>query len=691
MDELEKALSDLAQRAVGAARQVVEKAAEADQGRYAPAEYQSAKRALDTAVTALADKNYAAAIETAARAGEAGQEAYAAATLAHAREKLEAASGEAAAGRAAGAESFAPQLLAAGESAQSEAAALVAEESGEAALAAAERALTSFSGARLFKIRAAEAARAAAETAQAPSLEAAAFAAADQTLAAAREAMDAHRYDEANRLADQAAAQFASAESRSWERRVAELAPQAEGEIAFLTNNLAVQYATDYFRPALDAFLDMRGNRAAGLYKEAYAAGERCLVEAGKARGQLEASLESVVARETRRLEQLGEIVSDEVGIAMAESGRAAGRTAVVTRRTGDLRASFVAYENLSKALDGAVAQVVTRNRQVMYAQRKAQLDAWRATGAEPLAAATFKSLSEQIESLLAGPAPLANNERIRGADQQIAAELDVMEETIRLSTEQMLAETRSNLESAAQEGGGRIFPNRFMRAEAAWRQAGDMPKGRNYPEVAAAVVDARNQSIELVEAIRLYRAEGVYRTAAYREIDNANNLLKKFAYVIEVGPLGWRTAQSSHRADLFAGVQRIISASEFYLTAQTLEQRVKDMTPPPTMVKLHALVVQSFEELTLTGELFQKYGDYTYGTESRRKFIEAAFDHYHKREKLMLEVDRLMLEGTRVEEAFRYDQPTAVRRADDFLTRLQQKSRGIEKMLGNLIWGYEL
>ena len=254
-----------------------------------------------------------------------------------------------------------------------------------------------------------------------------------------------------------------------------------------------------------------------------------------------------------------------------------------------------------------------------------------------------------------------------------------------------MLAGTRANLESAVNQGAGRIFPGHFTRAEEAWRYASDMPKGRNYPEVAAAVVKADQMARVLLETIRAFVDESKYRKDIYELVEQANNLLKKFAYVIEVGPTGWRAAQASQRADLFAGVQRVISASEFYIVAVTLQQRVKDMTPPPTMVDLHKLVVRSFEELSLIGEFFQKYGDYTYGTEARRKFIEAAFEHYHRRDAIMLEVDRKMLEGSRVEEAFKYDQPTVIRRADNALSTMQEKTRGIEKRIGDLIWGYEL
>lgn len=691
LDRLEMVLREDTQKHTHAAQALVEKAEKADEGRYAPEAAANARRVFERAVSALRGGDYSAAVAAAGEAATLAEQAAAAATLARTREQIELARGEAAEAEKAAAAVYAAPLLEAGQVALASAQALLNEGSGEEALEAATLAHESFTSARRFKLAAAEAAQRDAEISEAPMRRPEAFAAAGQTLAAAQAAMQQRDYSRANTLADQATAQFATVESDSWELRVAEMAPEVESEMLFLTDNLGAQYARTHFRPTLDGLLEMRGNRSVGLNKAAYEAGRQALESAGLARAELADSLETVAAREEARLAGLVEIIRDEPGLLKAEGARQAGRLAQVARREGAFKESFLAYENLAAALDKAIEDVVAHNRQLMYAQHKANLDSWRTTGAEPLAQPTFNALAEQIDSLLVGPNTLEEYQRVAGVDQQVEAELDVLEETIRLSTEQMLAETRSNLESAAQEGAGRIFPTHFARAEEAWRFAGDLPKGRNYPEVAEAVVKANAMSRQLLDVVRLFQEEDKYRAAAYDLINNANNLLKKFAYVIEVGPHGWRTAQSSHRADLFAGVQRIISASEFYIVALTLERRAKEITPPPTQVDLHRLVVQSFEQLTLTGDLFQKYGDYTYGTEARRRFIEAAFVHYHRREKLMLEVDRRMLEGSRVEEAFRYDQPTLIRRADGFLTRLQEKSRGLEKKIGEWIWGYEL
>ena len=689
LGRVEDAVRQRVQTDVQSAETEVDRARQFSEGRYAAAAFQRAETALTEAQQAVKANKFNEAVVAAGAAVNLAGIAIDEAIAARAEEKMAAADAEQGEAVAAGAKQYALGLFQQGEASLAEARELVQEGTGEEVLAAATRAEEQFRGARTARLVTARKAKAEAETANAPQLSADLFAAADAQLTEAEAAMDAKDYAEANRIADAAAAQFQLAASKSWEQRVAEIAPRAESEVAFLAGNLAERYTAKPYKSAAGSAADMRAYRSVGMYKKAFDSATASLAASENTRGALSAELDRFVAEQTARLERLVEILRDDQGVTMSQSARQAGLAARQMREAGaSIHDQFVAYETLSAALDSDIASVVGHNRKLLNDELAAKVVEWESSGAVPLAEDHFQALHEKLGTIAEGDDTLPAYNEVASLYEQMTAELATMEETIRRSMEQMLADTRGNLESAAYEGAGRTFPSFFASAEDLYRHATDLPKGRNYEEIADAVVSAHERSQLLLDVTRLYNEEQLYRSTVYEQIDQANNLLKKFAYVIEVGPRGWEAAQSSHRANLFAGVQRIVSASEFFLIAQTLEQRINELVPPPTMKDIHKKVIASFEELTLTGELFQKYGDYSYGTETRKRFIRAAFEHYEKREQMMLEIDKQLSEGTRVQEAFQEGEAVIIRKIDYQLRRLGEKTRALEDKLADLIWG---
>jgi hypothetical protein len=694
LDQLDGKLSRIAKQSYDSAVASVEKTKQISDGKYAPDMYEIAVASLENARSAMAAKEYNKAVTASQRSVKESEQALRAAMLAKSVEKIAVAELELPEATIAGSKIFASALFQEAEKQLAMAREMVEAGSGDTALAAAEKAVEGFASARVFKLSQAEAAKISARAAQAPSLQKEKYQLADSTFEQAQKAMQEKRYANANELADLAVFQFSESERDSWEQRSRKQESKIDEEIAYLRDNLAIKYAAKQFKEAFNAHADMKAYLSAEIFENAYKSGQKCMEACGQARIALAAALQESAQREEARLARLSKIVRDEEGVEILSRLRPSEGHALALRNSPLYSDAFNAYETLASELDQATEQLVARNRVVIHTKHSAAVQKWRDMGTEPLAVKTFKSLDEQLAMILDGPNTLDDYDRIVRLDQQFGSELDGIEETIRISMEQMLTETRENLSNvvSSELRGGRVFPEHYQAAAEAYRQAVNYPKGRNYAEVSEIVVKAHSMSVLLLDVVRLYKEEEDYKTAVRDLIEQTNSLLKKFNYIIEIGPEGWRAAQSSARADIFAGVQRIISASEFYIISLKLEQDTRKLTPPDSLNSLHRLTLTSFEELSMMGELFQKYGDYSYGTQARKRFVTAAFKHYHQREILLLEVNELLLQGSRIEEAFRREgEKVWIQKVEYKLDKMGDRTKKIERRIYEWIWGYDL
>lgn len=613
----------------------LERARQAGAASYAASLLQQASASLADASTAVSRDNLRSGLDLAASAASTAIRAANQAYMRRTEEMLVRTSQELGLAADAGAREHSAELFLGAMAAKEQSEKYLRREAYRDALNAATEAASLAEESRMNLIRRAQKLADAALAAEARKYSPKEIEQALQLLAQASDAMRRRDYPASNTQADQAYALAQVAYSSTWKQRSDALLAQVQASAQRARTNRGPEKSPTLYQRAIANLADSKGSYAGAEYDRAYASADAAaavLSDLEADLGRLAGEDLDAIARTLANVKALGVDEQVRAQLLPVMNLQAVARDAV---RQGDFNRGFAAIEQLQTGLRQLWATAVDYHVQQRLAAVQNLVFEYQTNGAWLLAPERHKEFTAQLSALASAEIePASYEDAVLRLGQLRQSMIDV-ETEIRTSVEERISAMEGQLDQARREEAETYYPEEFQTALRDFTVIRNLPRGRNYSDIHAALTQAELSVKTVLNRAIVGRQERAYKTEIQDRVKEMNDLLNQFESVTMVPKSIWSASlrgpeksSTEQNINIFRSAQTVISDRTFQMLAQDLRRRVREVKPPPTMVELHEKVLAVFDTLVEMADHFARFGDVrSFNREARELFLNRAYD----------------------------------------------------------------
>lgn len=456
-------------------------------------------------------------------------------------------------------------------------------------------------------------------------------------------AMDKKDYLNSNTLADQAQNAFKVAEQTAWKIRFEEDIAKLDFHIQKAGEQGALEKAPDLYSMAVST---QASAKALAVQEDYKTAEEHALLGLKQTQDTLE-HLGSKSAEITEQLEtraqELHALVSDDAGRQKLEHF-VQFLSSVQHANRQDEYARVFDLEKQSKDVLRDVRVSIEDHNLVDLANSAGQLLVdYQRSGLALLAADQWQTTREQLlhEQQMIGQ---KDYEDSRTTLSEILAQCEAMPELAHNNTLDRLDTLRSKMNEIQQTGGSEMLPGEFEQTLQSYREAQQSLEGEDWPFIYEVLGKAERRVFSMDEQTKTTFLEVRYKDLIRSHIEEMHSLQEGFDGVLKLPVEFYLRAKSSASVDIYKYLQKDMRADILSRRSSLLLDKVKNIEPPSSMFVLHALALETFNELNVMARLFERYGQYDqFGEEQRLEAVKQAFAHYETLKTKSAQLEKLV------------------------------------------------
>jgi len=175
--------------------------------------------------------------------------------------------------------------------------------------------------------------------------------------------------------------------------------------------------------------------------------------------------------------------------------------------------------------------------------------------------------------------------------------------------------------------------------------------RGDDYKGISTRLKKLEKEAPEILVSTKTAVEEDSYLQSLNAFLKRMNTTLQDFGFIGSMPKELILAARSTEHkldetiTDMYRSLQGKLTAKNFLLNAQNLEESVKEMTPPKSLESFHKKAIASFTHFRKAAEGFYHYGQSdAFDIKYRERKLAAAYDHLYKtrdiNEDLMFVID---------------------------------------------------
>ncbi len=445
------------------------------------------------------------------------------------------------------------------------------------------------------------------------------------------------RFPEANEKSMESTKLAAQAEHFTWKQRSYSLIRQLEGTKEILEYHLAPQKQPALYRQVLTNIAEAKVAQIDENYDESYQYAEN----ASEAKQEIWNNMRQDLQQQVEEMNQIAEWMGEK---SLDGDGRELKMelmdTIALLKRQIQLEDWKTAYGEANEAWDvahEASEELEKRNRVILAQQLTESLDQYKAQNALEIVPEQQQLFDETMNALKKPE----SEQTYADVYERYQASQDAIEnlpESIVEMATQRRDEIDSILQQAQNAGAAKYFPDWFRQLSTDLQWLRNSIRGEDYKGIAQRLKKLEKEANELLLATRQANAEDEYFQTLENNLTRMNGLIQDFGTIGNMPSEIIITSRATEHkldpitTDMYRSLQGEISVKTLRVSAEILEEQIKEMEPPETLKSLHKKAILSFTHFRKAAEGFEIYGESkTYDLAFREDALEDAYQHLYK------------------------------------------------------------
>lgn len=431
----------------------------------------------------------------------------------------------------------------------------------------------------------------------------------------AEDAQAARRYSVANEKSQQAFKLAAEAEETTYQQRSAELLQELAGMKEELQYNLADTHTPALYRRALNHLAEAKVKQIDAEFEESFYHADAANETKALIYDTMMKELGQTVAELNETADWMGKNILNangkEIKIVLMNAVTELERQIALQ----DYLAAYAAQENALAVSKNAVSQLSTVNRQILAMQLNEKLADYKKQNA----LAIVPEQQEQFASTFASlkmPAEDADYKDVKKQYENAVAAVDALPENIMTMANQRTDEIAIVLQQAQDAGAKKYYADwtRELTTDLQWLR--NSIQGKDYAEISSRLTKLEDESNKLLTATQTAASEADYLETLKVNLEQMKQIMQDFGFVLHALPelieasMVPSIIEDITVKDMYSQLQGDIDARTFSINAELLEERVKDITPPETMEKVHKKAEKVFTMFRKAAHGYALFGE---------------------------------------------------------------------------------
>ena len=642
-------LKELASDKIEASKKQLDNARFSKAEQYASGLFTQAKNALADAKSELAADEFLNSLKSSETSQENGLAAENQAYRLRTEENLAATSEERQLAKASGSKEHSASLFLASLEKEKSAEILMGKMQFKEALAAATEAHDGFFRARMSKIDRAAAAVQSAVKALAEQYAPEKIKNGQATLSDANLDMKSKSYSTSNQKADAAYALAVEAETITWDKRGSEKIQNWEADWAKATENFAASKAPEPYGESKKYGVEAKAEYTVKNYQLAYDRAVLALAALDRVNKILDEQSAQSLAMINQRITELQALTQDEVGRTLLSGLIQIAGKAREKQEEMNYKEVFSLEQTFLASADTTEQQIKANNIKTLkdaFLQELGSLEQKGITHFLPESTDKLKSTLNGINSTSTAKA----EEYAETMDQlkEMQEQISQMPDQADLKIQSSIAEMQEQLTEARLAGAEDLIPEEFGESIKAYQLALNYPRGvgGNYNEFYELMKVAQEKSKDTFDSTQLQIEVQTYEQNIQDYIGEMNSLLESFSTVTDFSDRMLIASASARSVDVYGELQYELTATALRRRAQLLRDKAKQLDVPSPRKAVQSVVVDTFEELVLMAELFERFGQYDkYDKVLREQYLTKAYKRLDRVNELSSRVQRMLVD----------------------------------------------
>lgn len=431
----------------------------------------------------------------------------------------------------------------------------------------------------------------------------------------AEDAQAARRFSVANEKSQRAFQLASEAEHFTYQQRSYALLQELEGLKEELQHDLADVHTPALYRRALNHLAEAKVQRIDEEFEESF-------YHADAAKETKTLIHETMMKEFSQTVAELNETANWMGENALNANGKEIkmvlmNAVAELERQMAleDYFAAYAAQQNAVAVSENAVNQLSTLNRQILAQQLNAKISEYKKQNALMIVPDQQDQIASTFASLKS-PSQDADYNDLKKQYEAAVATVDALPEDIMSMANQRTDEVAVVLQQAEEAGARKYYGDwtRELVTDLQWLR--NSIQGQDYAEMSARLTKLETESNELLTATQLASSEADYLETLRVNLEQMGQIIQDFGFILQTSPnlisasMIPSIIEDITVNDMYRQLQGDIDARTFKINAELLEERVKDITPPETMEKVHAKAVKTFTMFRKAAHGYALFGE---------------------------------------------------------------------------------
>ncbi len=434
-----------------------------------------------------------------------------------------------------------------------------------------------------------------------------------------------------------------AAETKTWNSRGQAAITHLKERVDAAEANQAPTYAAEEFKKVSTTLADAEGLFSAQKFKEAYQQAEAGEAGADQVFAKLEEQAEKLRGEYDTFVNKLKTFVQDEFGIKLhSEATLRLGAIdeAIMRKEWGN---AFTLYREGTNTVEKAIVATKIHNINTQKAKIEQQIAQYEQQGLFKLTKISAEQLRSETAKVEFDPVldryePEMDyyREGMR-ALAKVESDLGRLRELAVTEADSRVVRIRTDIDNAREIGARDLAGAAFDGAVDSYEKARDMVimlrnpidgvPPINFNELAQQIATAESQATQLNQSALTQRNVVDYLRDLITWTYDMTKFLDQWSPVEDLGRQMIITADLSNEQFAYREAQMNITPRKLLTEAESLYNRVKVVSPPPSMAALHQMALDSFGTFVNSADGFYRYSLYTrYPKRMRERFLANAF-----------------------------------------------------------------
>lgn len=452
----------------------------------------------------------------------------------------------------------------------------------------------------------------------------------------AEEAQKSRNFAVANAKAQEASKLADAAEYATWKQRSAALLQDLTGMKERLDAQDAIMRAPALYRDAMANLSEAQIKLMEAKYKDSFDYAALAQDNEAKIWDTMNSELSQKALELQKTADWLGVNMMDQTGRELKL--QLMNAVTVLNQQVAlrNWKEAYAAADRADLVARGTIAKMESTNRGVMAKQLAQMLRPYQEKDAVSIVPED-ETLFNTTLATLSGKDGATYTEAYQNYQKSLES-IENLPASIDKMAEQRTNEVTKIMQQALEAEAPKYFNDWYRELSSDLQWLRNSIRGNDYEGIALRLKKLETEAPALLLATQDAIAEDNYLESLNVNINYMNNLLEEFGTIANMPKLQLIASRlTEYKIDgvansMYRSLQGKITAKTLRVNAEILEDRVKEMTPPASLKKVHDKAIRSFMYFRKAAEGFEIFGnDETYDLRFRDRRVKQSYDYLEK------------------------------------------------------------